>query len=307
MDCFAKTKKYVNIHNDAEHNFKSNDCYVYELSIDNKVFYVGKGKGDRCVRHIWYRNNKRVEKSNPHLYRRIRLLVSQGRTIDVRIVFSSHLADPSFEHERLLIERYGRLHVNGGILLNLNAGGEGNTNPGKPVSQFDMFGEFIADYDSAKSAARDNGWEYYSTIAGCCRGNESSYKGFLWAYKGEQPTLLTYKRIVYQWDVETRTLIAKYESVSAAGKSLNVDPSTISDNIRGNTTSVRSKFVFSHESEFPKMRTNKKKKKVIHIETGRCYQSVTEAANDLGHNIGAISACCKGTRPSVGGNHFKYM
>ena len=60
----------------------------------------------------------------------------------------------------------------------------------KPVQQLTMTGELVAEYPSAREAARQNGWSQGS-ICDCCRGgfyrkgkwqNSHSYKGFSWRY-----------------------------------------------------------------------------------------------------------------------------
>lgn len=47
-------------------------------------------------------------------------------------------------------------------------------------------------------------------------------------------------------------------------------------------------------------------KRVICIETGRVFNSVTEVNKEFGYNTGNICACCKGKLKSANGYHWKY-
>lgn len=57
-----------------------------------------------------------------------------------------------------------------------------NKKGSKPVVQFDKAHNVIAEYPSAKEAARQNGISQ-GHISECCRHEMPSYKGYLWEYK----------------------------------------------------------------------------------------------------------------------------
>lgn len=52
----------------------------------------------------------------------------------------------------------------------------------KTVLQFDLEGEFIAEYNSAKEAAMLNN---LSNVGACCRGKYKTAGGYIWRYKNE--------------------------------------------------------------------------------------------------------------------------
>lgn len=52
----------------------------------------------------------------------------------------------------------------------------------KPVLQYTLDGQFVAEYPSAQEAHRQTGFSQGS-ISNCCREITSSYKGFRWCYK----------------------------------------------------------------------------------------------------------------------------
>lgn len=47
-------------------------------------------------------------------------------------------------------------------------------------------------------------------------------------------------------------------------------------------------------------------KRVICVETGRIFNSVTEINKEFGYNTGNICACCKGKLKSANGYHWRY-
>jgi len=55
----------------------------------------------------------------------------------------------------------------------------------KPISQFDLQGNFIRDWDSATQAEKSFN-SNNKTITQCCRGRQKTSFGFIWKYKSEQ-------------------------------------------------------------------------------------------------------------------------
>lgn len=53
----------------------------------------------------------------------------------------------------------------------------------KAVTQYDMEGNFIAEYESIVEAYRSNGWHPNSYIGECCSGRRRKYKNYKWKYK----------------------------------------------------------------------------------------------------------------------------
>lgn len=113
---------------------EENRFYVYHLinPITNKIFYVGKGTGSRCKRHLTdkpkYAFNKRL---NGYIKK---LIVSETPPIIIKI--SENLTEKdAYQLEEINIKRYGRIGFDeGGILLNILESGrppayEGENHP----------------------------------------------------------------------------------------------------------------------------------------------------------------------------------
>lgn len=94
--------------------------YVYVLinSLDNKIFYVGKGTGDRVDRHIKLANSG----STLYVHKKIRKILGNNGTVIPEIVFKTDLESKALEKEVELIAFYGRKN-----LTNLTDGGEGSS------------------------------------------------------------------------------------------------------------------------------------------------------------------------------------
>jgi transcriptional regulator with XRE-family HTH domain len=102
--------------------------YTYTLAYpedmnDGKVFYVGKGSGNRMHMHVYYVQHEYPERSrNPHKDSVIRVILNAGKVVRVNKVAEFATEKEAFIYERFLInEVYGKEN-----LTNLTAGGEGN-------------------------------------------------------------------------------------------------------------------------------------------------------------------------------------
>lgn len=299
-----KNNKIIEIQANG-YEFNSDKFYTYEL-IDSHTslpFYVGKGQEFRMLRHIWQRNQPKFIKTNPHKINKINKIINTGGKIICKIVLIG-TENECFEFEVNLIKKYG-LRSEGGLLTNLNRGGEGYRHDGIPVDQFTMWGEYIRTYKNAKEAARINNFKNSSLICSCCKKREKSYMGYLWAYTGETPNLLTKTKPTYQWDLNGK-LIKIHKNASQAAKELKCDPSTILDCIAGHIRQALG-FLWSRENKVPVLTPNKKNKQVKHINTGIIYPTVTAAAKATKHSVGSVSFCCNRKIEKINKDEFCYV
>ena len=93
---------------------------VYELvnSIDNKVFYVGKGKKYRPENHVY----TALRGGKYYVHRKIRKIIAQGGKIKIRRVFETTEEQEALNEEIRLIAFYGFKN-----LTNMTEGGEGSS------------------------------------------------------------------------------------------------------------------------------------------------------------------------------------
>jgi hypothetical protein len=96
--------------------------YIYLLinSLDNKVFYVGKGYGKRMY---WHKAHAiKGDHHNKHLQNKIRKLINEGGKLNYEKVFESENEELVFKKEIETIKEFGFEN-----LCNLTEGGEGST------------------------------------------------------------------------------------------------------------------------------------------------------------------------------------
>jgi hypothetical protein len=305
-------KNYI-IENCAEHDFTSPLYYVYEL-IDpnnNQPFYVGKGVGNRATSHITYHKNKKQAASNVNKTNKIVDIIRGNKQIVIKIVASFEAEDSAFNLERDLIQQYGRICNGSGILTNILNGGEGYTQDGRQVDQYTMWGEFVATWKNAPAAARLNGWTHHAGICGCCIGKERSYKGFLWCYSGQLPTLLTHAVPVYQWTL-TGEFVKVHRNSSVAAREVGLDtPCGITRAIsnKKSKNNYSHGFLWSASNSCPDIAVLFRRKSVKNITTGEVFGSITEAAesNPARPSTTAISRVCKGKQAHAGKMVYCYV
>lgn len=101
--------------------------YTYQLlsSIDNIVFYIGKGSGRRCYQHISIATgNSKARNKNPKLYNKIISILNDGGTIIIEKLLETPIEKDALDNEIKLISEIGIEN-----LCNLTFGGEGTSYP----------------------------------------------------------------------------------------------------------------------------------------------------------------------------------
>jgi hypothetical protein len=161
-------------------------------------------------------------------------------------VYQNLTEEGAFSLEIDLIKQYGKKLDGSGVLFNIADGGEGGRQPdavckrigdtaiaqkrGIPVVQYSNSGVFIQEFSSANAAARSVG-AYANSITSCCKGNLISSGGYKWSYVGGSPSQYATRRRVVSVDDIGNELV--YESIGAAARALQVDPSTIRGVLNG--------------------------------------------------------------------------
>lgn len=92
--------------------------YVYTDPRNNLPIYVGKGTGDRYRSHLSGSHNK-------FLNAKINKIREEGQQPTVEIVYETSDEQSAYDHEEMLIKKYGR-YSDGGTLCNFSLGTVGN-------------------------------------------------------------------------------------------------------------------------------------------------------------------------------------
>lgn len=96
-------------------------AYVYAISVDGVLRYVGKGTGNRAWVHL-----SGAKRGN----RRVAAAVRRGQSVQVTIIQSNLTDDEAFALEEKMIAQAGREDIGTGPLWNLATGGLGGTREG---------------------------------------------------------------------------------------------------------------------------------------------------------------------------------
>lgn len=83
--------------------------YVYFLisPLDGKIFYIGKGKGNRMRRHVSLTKRDKVSNGNIYLFRKIKSILESYDDVIYDVVYKTDNEIEAYEKEIELIEKYG--------------------------------------------------------------------------------------------------------------------------------------------------------------------------------------------------------
>ena len=269
--------------------------YIHYTLNENIPFYVGKGKGYRCLsvdRSQWWQNV--VNKHNYYI-----------------VIDSINLTEEqAFLREKELVIKFGRKQ-NGGTLVNLTDGGEGvsgkiytdeerkakslymknhpeiwehlphgygedNPNYGnkgdlnplsKKVIKLSLNGEYITEYNSTVEAGLNND-SLPSAIAAVCNNHRNQLKGFFYVYKDDYESGnyslhlgVTNKKAVYQIDPINLNIIKEYNCINDVTKD-GFNATNVSQVCRGEKNSHKN-FTWCFVNDYESFKQNYKPSKNI--------------------------------------------
>ncbi len=212
--------------------------YVYQL-VDprtNKPFYIGKGRGNRMYSHLAEAKRGRHKWSNILKCERIQSILRQGCEITYKV--ESRLSESkALQKEKQLLERYGLIVNDTGILTNIRKSGQHHkTIPKRKkvrrVCQYSLDGKQIKIYGSVTAAADIMG-KHKTGILGCCNGIRQTAHGYVWKYEND-PFQQPLNEIEYHVQrrkpiaqYKENTLISKFDSIKEASNLTRVHRSGI--------------------------------------------------------------------------------
>lgn len=289
--------------------------YVY-LLIDprnNQPFYIGKGQKRRVYRHLSEAKLNPVYWNNIEKCKKINEITSIGLEVKIEQIFTE--TDEQARHlEQQLILQYGRLFNNTGILTNRHIGGGGFGHTGKPICQYDLQGNLIAEYESVATASQITGISP-SCISAVCRGEWAAAHQYQWRWKGSKPPS-NYRRTshqsmkVYQYDMEGN-FIREYENsmIACEVNDWSITSSKIS--CVCNLTLPSFKGYQWRYIKYDKIESTLPRNKIViqYDLDGSIvaeYTSIAEAARLTEINVTSISRCCNNKQRLAGSFGWKF-
>lgn len=260
-------------------------AYVYRhIRLDkNEPFYIGISaeEGDKYTRAY-------TKKERNNLWYKIVAKTDYA----VEIILDEISLENAYEKEKEFIKLYGRIDLNIGTMSNLTDGGElfVNLSPEtkkrmvekmsivrrKPILQYTIDGDFIREWDSAKTAGESLNIPC-SHITHCCKKKSFHIRGFIWMYKKGDEILLK----ISEKEHRKRVIITDYSHYR-------------NPLINAKRTANKDLVAMAEKIKVPIIQYDKSGNLI------KEWSSATDAGNSLAlKNFSSITSCCNGKRNSA--------
>jgi hypothetical protein len=192
-----------------------------------------------------------------------------------------------------------------------------------PVTQYDLSGNKIKDWESLTAAARSLNFSG-GTIGGCCRKELKTAGGFIWRFVGDELTQQETDncrniklRRVAQYSLDGKVLLNIFNSLSGAARSINYKGSGIVSCCQGKQKNA-GKFLWRYVDDInnvpkeiiPPVPKHIIRRKVIKLDLNDVeicrFNSIQEAAKITSTNRTTIICCCQGKNKLANGYKWKY-
>jgi len=187
----------------------------------------------------------------------------------------------------------------------------------KPVIQYSIKGDYIADFYSVAEAARSVSVSHTSILNACNKVKSvNTIANCIWRYKNdplkseEHENIKTAKTRVEQYSLNGEKL-ATFKSINEASRETGANHAGISQTCRGKAKTAGG-YAWCYEGNVPVIpkRAGSKKKVGQYDKKDnliKVWDSINEASHELGIQNSHITAVCKGRRKTTGGFVWKYV
>lgn len=174
----------------------------------------------------------------------------------------------------------------------------GNKLRARPISQYDLKGNFIRSWDCAMDAEKEINVNH-ANIASCCNGKSKSVGGYQWKYfNGNTSNISEAKRKSYNRRViqftKDRKYIKTWNSVTEAGNYYNLASGNIAKCCNGKINSCGG-YIWKYEDN--NVSEAFVKRKIVQFDNQLCFikkwDSISDASKELKLKYSAIMSCCK--------------
>jgi len=316
--------------------FYSMRYYLYKHTrLDkNEPFYIGIAK--KSDNYISYKQEykRAYDFSQRGVYWKN---IKNITDIKVDILYECDSEFQIKEKEKEYIGFFGRKVLNEGPLINGTDGGDGRLNPSpetiinngrnlaiyhelykRKVYQYSLQGIFVREWNSITEASESIGDNTTCGIIYCCKGDCRYYKGYIWKYNFVNFIDIDIKTRryteIYEYDLEgnfkRRWNNSKEAALFYKGIPENIDRSLKDKNFK---TALNSQWFYEYQGDKITPVMYKSAAKSIgkfDVNTGellQIYDSLINAAHDVGGTFKAISQCALGKTKTSNGFKWKYL
>lgn len=290
--------------------------YKFENKINHMV-YIGQAI-DLEERYKKHCKNIKDTSHQEDFYQGLREFGLTNFSYEVLESFEEYDLEKLNQLEIKYIKKYNSLKPNGYNMVPGGTNGAGLAK-GKKVQQFDLKGNFIAEYQSAHQAEKIVNINY-SSICACCRGEIIHTKNYQWKYSDDKNKIITdisllnciiKTRPVLQYSLDKK-LLNEYPSLTEASVQSGVSKSLICNVCKGKSKTAGN-FIWRYKD------TPLNEKTIIHSKNRlvgqydknnnllQIYNSLTEAGKSTNTNIANIQSVCAGKRKTANNYIWKYL
>ena len=287
--------------------------YKFENKINNMI-YIGQSINlkERYNKHL---KNIIDTSHQEDLYIGMRKYGIENFSYEILEEFEQYDQEKLNKLECYYIKKFNSLKPNGYNMVPGGSNGAGIAK-GKKVQQFDLNGNFMAEYSSAHQASYATGIDF-SSICACCREEITHTKEYQWKYQNSNKKIsnisdstIIMSQEVMQYSLEGE-LIQIYSSLKEASEKNNIAKSTISNVCNGKGLTAGG-FIWRYKKNPLKSNDSikEKKRKILQYDKQgnfiKEYESITQASYETNTNLGNIQQVCVGKRKSANNYIWKY-
>lgn len=287
-------------------------CGIYKIENKiNKKIYIGQSIEieNRWKKHLYTKDDFLIH----------RAIQKYGKQcFDFSILEECDVSELN-DKEQYWIEYYNSLMPNG---YNMTPGGSTGAGlaRGKVVEQYDLFGNFIAEYSNAHEANRQTGINY-SDICACCRREKPHACNYQWKYKDNEDQRITNifssDLVLYNWPIQRYSLtgqfIKEYNNFKEACEDITVGKSSLCQCLKKKSkTCANSLWIYKGEKLIIPKRYEqlKNRKAVLQFDLNenfiKEFASITEASKETNIPYQNISKVCQKRGKTAGKYIWKF-
>lgn len=285
-------------------------CGIYK--IENKIngkIYIGQSIG---IEHRWQKHLAANDDFIIH-----KALKKYGKeNFDFSIIEECNSLELD-NKEKYWIDYYNSLVPNGYNMIPGGSQGLGLAK-GKPVQQYDLKGNFIAEYPSAHQADYATGINY-SSICACCRGEKFYTKQYQWKYLNSEKKIVDISQDIkvqsetpiWQYDLN-ENFIREYKNFNEAAMSISSSKSALCNCLKGKTNSCAGyKWSYANSPILKRFKKSWNGKKIGQFDKENnlieIYNSAVEACQKTGISNTSIGKVCNGKAKTAGNFIWRFI